>query len=182
MCKKIVFLSILILSVSLPAVAKNQSGAATLSTQYGRHILEGNQSLETTNFWGIGLGYNLTANWAVEGFYTRTESDAEAEDGSTTDTKVETYHLDTLYHFRPDTQLVPYVVVGLGAIYSTPEVGPDRDHFLFNYGVGIKYFFLDDLIALRGDIRHLVDFPEPDNNLQYSIGLTFQLGKPKPAR
>ena len=177
MFKKIIYLTILGLSFSLPAVAKNQSGTLNLSPVYGSHMFEGSQSLENTKFWGIGLGYNLTENWALEGFYTRTESDAEAEDTSTTDTKVETYHLDTLYHFRPDTKLVPYVVAGLGAIYNSPAVGPDRDHLLFNYGVGIKYFFLDDLIALRADVRHLIDLPGPDNNLQYSLGLTFQLGK-----
>ncbi len=182
MCKKIICLAILVLSFSLPAVAKNQSKALNLSPVYGSHMFEGTLSLENTKFWGIGLGYNLTKNWGVEGFYTRTESAAEAEDVSTTDTKVETYHLDALYHFRPDTNLVPYVVAGLGAIYYSPAVGPDRDHLLFNYGVGIKYFILDDLIALRADIRHLVDFPEPDNGLQYAIGLTFQLGKAAAAK
>ncbi len=34
---------------------------------------------------------------------------------------------------------------------------------------------------MRADVRHLVDFPEPDNSLQYSAGLVFQLGKPAPA-
>lgn len=180
MLKRIVYFAILFCCFSLPASAGMQSGALTLSPMYGNHMFEGTQSLETTDFWGIGLGYNLTENWAIEVGYSKTDTAAEAEDTSTIDTKVETYRLDTLYHFQPTKNLVPYVVAGIGAIYSSPAFGPDRDHFLFNYGVGIKYFFLDELIALRADVRHLIDFPEPDNNLQYSVGLTFQLGRPTP--
>ena len=145
----------------------------------GGHIFEGNQSLDTSSFWGIGLGYNFTENWAVEGVYTKTEADAE--DASTTDTTVETIHLDALYHFQPTNKLVPYLVAGVGGIYSDPDVGAERDHLLLNYGVGVKYFILDNLIALRADVRHLLDFPNPDHNLQYSAGLVFQLGRPAPA-
>lgn len=179
MVKKLLLLLLVSCCLTLPASAAIQSGAFTLSPMIGGHVFEGNQSLEHSKFWGAGLGYNLTENWALEGVYTRT--DAEADDASTTDTKVETIRLDTLYHFSPTQKLVPYIVAGLGGIYSNPDSGAERDHFLFNYGLGLKYFILDDLIALRADVRHLLDFPEPDNNLQYSAGLVFQLGKPAPA-
>ena len=180
MFKKIIYLTVLVFCFSLPVSAKNLPGAFTLSPMLGGHIFEGNQPLESTNIWGLGLGYNFTENWAIEGIYTRTDTDAEAEDNSTSATKVETYHLDALYHFQPTKKLVPYVVAGIGAIYSSPAVDSDRDHFFFNYGIGIKYFILDDLIALRAEVRHLIDFPEPDNNLQYLAGLTFHLGKSDP--
>lgn len=175
MLKKIMCLAVLLCCFSLTAAAENQSGAGAISLLLGHQTFEESLSLETAEVWGVGIGYNFNENWAVEGVYTSTNADAE--DLSTTDTKVETYHLDALYHFSPEKKLVPYIAVGLGAIYSSPEVGSDRDHVLFNYGVGIKYFILDNLIALRAEIRHLVDFPEPDNSLQYSAGLTFQLGK-----
>ena len=178
MLRRIFFLSVVLCMLAFPAAAANQAGAFSVSPMLGGHTFEGNLSLDTSAFWGIGLGYNLTENWGIEGVYTRT--DADAEDVSTTDTKVETYRLDVLYHFMPDQKFVPYIAAGLGAIYSSPDVGADRDHLLFNYGVGVKYFILDDLIALRADVRHLVDFPEPDNSLQYSAGLTFQLGKSSP--
>lgn len=178
MFKKFLVLTVVLCTLSLPAIAANLPGAFSISPMLGRHMFEGNLSLDTSTFWGVNLGYNLTGNWGLEGVYTRT--DADANDNSTTDTKVETYHLDVLYHFMPDHKLVPYVAAGLGAIYSSPDIGADRDHLLFNYGIGVKYFILDDLIALRADVRHLVDFPEPDNSLQYSAGLTFQLGKSSP--
>lgn len=179
MFKKVLLLLFVASCLALPVSAEIQPGAFTLSPMIGGHIFEGNQSLDESSFWGIGLGYNLTESWAVEGVYTRT--DADADDASTTDTKVETIRLDALYHFNSSNKLVPYLVAGLGGIYSDPDSGAERDHLLFNYGVGLKYFILDDLIALRADVRHLLDFPEPDNNLQYSAGLVFQLGKPAPA-
>lgn len=178
MLRKVTLLAFFICCLALPAGAEIQSGAFTLSPMIGGHLFEGNQSLETSSFWGFGLGYNITENWAVEGIYTKT--DADAEDASTTDTTVETIRLDALYHFQPTKKLVPYLVAGLGGIYSDPDVGAERDHLLFNYGVGVKYFILDNLIALRADVRHLLDFPSPDHNLQYSAGLVFQFGKPAP--
>jgi len=178
MFKRYFILTVVLCTLSLPAIAANLPGAFSISPMLGRHMFEGNLSLDTTTFWGVNLGYNFTENWGVEGVYSQTKADAS--DSSTTDTKVQTYHLDVLYHFMPDHKFVPYVAVGLGAINSSPDIGADRDHLLLNYGVGFKYFILDDLIALRADVRHLVDFPEPDNSLQYSIGLTFQLGKSSP--
>ncbi|MFK5925586.1 MAG: outer membrane beta-barrel domain-containing protein [Desulfuromusa sp.] len=175
MLKKMICLTLLLCCFSLPVIAANRSKTLNISPLIGAQVFEGNLSLDTSSFWGVGLGYNLTENWALEGIYT--ETDADAEDASTTNTKVETYRLDVLYHFWPDKKFVPYFAAGLGAIYSSPDVGADRDHLLFNYGIGFKYFILDDLIALRADVRHLVDIPEPDNSLQYSAGLTFQFGK-----
>ncbi|MCW8892157.1 MAG: OmpA family protein [Deltaproteobacteria bacterium] len=179
MLKKTTLLALFICCFTLPASAEIHPGAFTLSPMLGGHFFDGDQSLDSSSFWGLGLGYNFSENWAVEGVYTK--ADADAEDASTTDTKVETIHLDALYHFQPTKKLVPYFVAGLGGIYSSPDVGAERDHLLFNYGLGVKYFILDNLIALRADIRHLLDFPEPDHNLQYSAGLVFQLGKPASA-
>ncbi len=178
MYKKVLLMSFAFCCLSLPASAEIQPGAFTLSPMVGGHLFDGDQSLETSTLWGLAIGYNLNFNWALETAYTKTVADAK--DASTFDTKVETYRIDTLYHFQPRKKMVPYFVAGLGAIYSDPDVGAARDHLLFNYGVGIKYFILDHLIALRADIRHLIDLPEPNQNLQYTVGLTFQLGKPSP--
>ena len=179
MIKKYLMIALVLCLLAVPALAEIQPKAFTLTPLFGRHMFDGDQSLDTSSFWGFGLGYNFNENWAIEGIYTR--ADADAEDASTTDTKVETYRLETLYHFQPEKKLVPYLAVGLGGIYSDPDSGAERDHFLFDYGVGVKYFVLDHLIALRADLRHLMDFPEPDHNLQYSVGLTFQFGRPAPA-
>ncbi len=177
MPKTIIVLTLLLCCISLPVAAENRPRALNLSTMLGTQVFEGNQSLDSSVFWGINLGYNFTENWGIEGDYTQVKADAK--NNSTTDTKVKTYHLDLLYHFMPTQKFVPYFATGLGAIDSNPKQGQSRNHFLLNYGVGFKYFILDNLIALRADIRHLIDCPEPYNNLQYSAGLTFQLSRPK---
>jgi len=177
MFKKIICLSLLLCCASFPAAAENREKALNLSFMLGNQTFEGNQSLQTSTAWGVNLGYNFTENWGIEGVYTSTNADAK--NGSTTDTKVKTRRLDLLYHFIPTQKLVPYVALGVGSIESNPDDGSSRNHLLVNYGVGIKYFILDDLIALRVDVRHLLDFPEPDNSLQYSAGFTFQLSRPK---
>ena len=179
MVKKIIAIAFLLFCISSPVAAENQSGALNLSPMLGSQVFEGNQALDSSTFWGINLGYNFTENWGIEGVFTSTNADAK--DDSTSDTKVKTYRLDLLYHFMPTKKLVPYFALGFGAIDSNPDEGSSRSHLLFNYGVGVKYFILDNLIALRADVRHLLDFPEPYNNLQYSAGLTFQLGRPTPA-
>jgi OOP family OmpA-OmpF porin len=73
----------------------------------------------------------------------------------------------------PDSRLVPYVAAGLGGI--TLEDNPDGSNTnpLYNYGGGVKYF-LNDNVALRGDVRHMVTFDDHYNNLVYAVGLTFQ--------
>lgn len=170
---------LLVVLSALPGQAQIQENAWTLSPMIGGHLFDGDQDLETSTVLGLGLGYNLTRNWAIEGVFTQTEADADLP--GTADADVTTYRLDGLYHFQPDRQLVPYLAAGVGGISTDPQHGEERDHLLLDYGVGIKYFVLDHLIALRADIRHLMDFPEPDHNLQYTAGLTFQFGKAQPA-
>lgn len=178
--KRLLLAAVLLAGLSsLPAHAQIQEGAWTLSPLVGGHLFDGDQNLETSTTLGLGLGYNFTPNWALEGVLTHTEADADEPFAA--DTDITTYRLDGIYHFQPDQRLVPYLAAGIGGISSDPDTGRDRDHLLLNYGAGIKYFVLDHLIALRADIRHLMDFPEPDHNLQYTAGLTFQFGKPQPA-
>ena len=128
MSKKIV-LAMLLCCFALPASAAVHQGALTLYPHLGGQVFDGDQSLDTSTFWGISLGYNLTENWALEGVYTN--ADADAEDSSTSDTTVETFRLDGLYHFRPTEKLVPYLAAGLGGIYSDPDSDTNRDHLLF---------------------------------------------------
>ena len=144
----------------------------------GGHIFDDDQNLDDSFLMSLGLGYNLSKNWGVEAVFTDTDADADNVSGS--DTDVQTYRLDALYHFMSDNKLVPYLAAGIGGISAEPVVGDDRNHVLVNYGAGVKYF-ISDMFALRADVRHLLDLPDPDNNLIYSAGLLFQFGAPAPA-
>jgi len=165
------------LLIASGAFAEIKPGAFTLSPMAGGHVFEGDQGLEDSPFWFIGLGYNLTEKAALEAVWTY--ADADGDSSTDSDAEVHTFRLDALYHFTPEKKLVPYLAIGLGEIYSKYDQGGKRHHLLANAGGGLKYFFSES-VALRGDIRYLLDFPEPKNNLQYSAGLIFQFGAPTP--
>jgi OOP family OmpA-OmpF porin len=55
--------------------------------------------------------------------------------------------------------------------------GDSQNHFLLNYGGGLK-IFLTRNVALRGDVRNVINFHGSDrfSNLLYTAGLTYEIG------
>jgi OOP family OmpA-OmpF porin len=180
MYKKIMTVLLLCASLAVPGWTAVQPGAYSLSIMYGGQMFD-EQSLDHIDIWNFGLGYNIDENWGAELVYARSATGAEARDDSTSDTDIRQYRLDGIYHFMPSSQFVPYFAAGLGAQNYDLKGGGDESNLTANYGGGIKWFFLDDLIALRGDVRILIDLDEGANNLLYTAGLHFQLGKAAPA-
>jgi len=175
---RIVLSLIFTLALATAAAADIRPESFTLSPLIGGHLFDEDQNLENAFFWSLGLGYNLTDQAALEAVFSNTKADGESP--GVNDTEVRTYRIDALYHFLPKQRLVPYLAVGFGAINLNPDTGPSRKHFLADVGGGVKYF-LTDLIALRADLRYLLDFPVPENNLLCSAGLYFQFGQPPAA-
>jgi len=163
---------------SAVATAGIQERSFSFSPMVGGQVFEGDQHLKDALFWSIGLGYNLTENAALEAVFSKAETDSEISSASIV--RIQTLRIDALYHFNPERKLVPYLAVGLGQITSNPETGSSRLNFLVNAGGGLKYF-LNKSVALRGDLRYLFEFSDPENNLLCSAGLEFQFGKPTPA-
>lgn len=165
--------------------AASRSDSFSLSPMVGGYIFEGDQDLDDALTYSLGLGYNLTDTWSTEFVLNYFDANADSSSGSDVDGLV--YRLDTLYHFMPNSALVPYIAGGLGGMSLDPDNGKSDTNFLLNYGVGLKYFFTDDL-ALRGDVRHILAFGDPENNFTYTAGLTYLMGgkakeapKPLPA-
>jgi OOP family OmpA-OmpF porin len=153
--------------------AANRSDSFSLSPMIGGYIFEGDQDLDNALTYSLGLGYNLTDSWSTEFVLNYFNADTESSSGSDVDGLV--YRLDALYHFMPGNALVPYVAGGLGGITLDPDSGDSDTDFLVNYGVGLKYFFTEDL-AVRGDVRHIHAFGDPENNFVYTAGLTYLMG------
>jgi OOP family OmpA-OmpF porin len=161
--------------------AENQPGAFTISPLFGGYLFEGDQDLRHRPSYGIGFGYNFNEHCSAEAVFNHVDTDSRA-DGINDQGDVDAflYRLDGLYHFMPSKKLVPYIAVGAGVMTLDAKMGDkhvDND-FIANYGAGIKYF-LNDVVALRADVRHVMTFP--DNNLLYTAGLTFNLGGKKKA-
>lgn len=178
MSYRAIFAILLVLSFSTVATAGVKGESFYFSTMLGSHVFEGDQHLDNALFWSLGLGYNLTEQAALEAVFSQTKADGE----TSTDRGacVQTLRIDALLHFQPNHQLVPYLVTGLGQITNDPDSGSSTRHFMINLGGGLKYF-INDHVALAADLRYLLDFDQPDNNLLGSAGLIFQFGRSGPS-
>lgn len=174
---------ILLVTLATPGIAENRQGAFNLSPFVGGYVLDHDQHEVSRPIFGLRGGYNITENVGLEALFgyslTQTKKDFGARE-------VDNYRFggEVLYHFMPNEKLVPFVAAGFGATdFIEPDSPNNRNHYaaLFSYGLGLKYFVADD-VALRGDVRHAVLFDDiGDNNLEYSVGLTFQFGGEKKA-
>jgi OOP family OmpA-OmpF porin len=153
--------------------AQVKPGSLSLSPLVGGHLFEGDQDLEHNLTYGLGLGYSLDENWAVEAMFNYTDTETDT-DGDDVDAML--YRLDVLYNFMPSQRLVPYLAAGVGGITMDPDPGERDTDFIADYGGGLKYFLTEN-IALRGDVRHVLTFAE--NNLVYTVGLTLAFGGSK---
>lgn len=175
-----------VLTVAGSAWAGNQAGVFSVSPFFGGYIFDGVEHQEMSPTVGLRAGYNFTKNLGAEGAFGFTSSDGTKNDSNL---RVYNYNLDVLYHFIPDSQLVPFVAAGFGGRSAEYEAFDKmRTRGAFNYGAGVKYFLTDE-VAFRGDVRHLIfkdDLLGQVNNqtlhnVEYSVGISFLFGAAKPA-
>ncbi|BCR03463.1 membrane protein [Desulfuromonas versatilis] len=169
------------LLVSAAEAAPSGPGKLSLSLLGGYQLFEGNQGLDDGPVVGAALGYNFTSRWGIEGAvrYVNTETDAQPE----VDVRVFSLQLDALYHVLPNQRLIPYLAAGAGLYWTDRDPGASDEDLMVNWGIGLKYF-INDGLALRGDIRHILDFNTSDNredrelfhNLASTAGLSFVFG------
>jgi OOP family OmpA-OmpF porin len=182
MKKIMMFVTMLLVTAAAAAAqAEVKAGAFSVTPFAGGYLFEGNQDLKHAPVFGLRGGYHFTKNWAVEGVfhYLRTEHEAMA---GNPDVDVYGGAIEGLYHFMPDSRLVPFVALGAGGqLYRPTGNIKDRDRFTVDYGAGLKYFLTENL-ALRADVRHvLLPLHDEYNNLLYTVGLTFAFGGGKKA-
>ena len=92
------------------------------------------------------------------------------------------YGGELLYHFFPDNKFVPYLAAGYSGLHFDSKFIDGKPRGAFGYGVGAKYF-LNDNVALRADIRHLIYRMDnrSNSNLEYTLGAYFPFGGVQPA-
>jgi OOP family OmpA-OmpF porin len=187
---------LLCLAIGSNAMAEMQAGDISVTPFVGLYVFEGNQNLEESPMFGLGLGYQLDEHWGLEGVFAYIDADAKDDVAVTRDildppwtetdyrdpnhVDVCTYRLDALYHFMGFGSLVPYLAAGVGGITINDDlIEDDGTSFLVNYGGGVK-FFLNESWALRADVRHVIPFDDTYNNLAATVGVTYVIGA-KPA-
>lgn len=168
-----------ILSFSGSIWAETRVGAFNLTPQVGGYLFEGNQNLDDSFTFGLGLGYAWDQHWSTELFFNYIDAEF---DNKSKDVDGYLFRLDALYHFNPERRLVPFLAAGVGCITLDPHKyrGGSDTSFLLNAGGGLKYF-LTESIALRGDVRYVVPFDNTHHNLLYAINVDFVFGSKKKA-
>jgi outer membrane beta-barrel protein len=147
----------------------------------GGYTFDGVENLETRPISGLRVGYDFTKHWGVEGVFEYMRSKYSDANVIQAFPEVFGYRLEGLYHFMPQSRLVPYLAVGIGGrSIRFKDLPFDRNNVDVDYGVGLKYFLYDNL-ALRGDVRHVVLLNDNLNNLEYTLGISYYFGGPKPA-
>lgn len=172
----VLMLSLLILLMAGSARAEITPKTHSISPFIGGYVFDNDQELKDRAVYGLKVGYDFTKNWGTELVLDYVDTrDKRHNDAST---NVYNYRLEGLYHFMPDSNLVPYIAAGIGGQsidYSSSEGNTTKP--TFDYGVGLKYF-VTETFALRADIRHILVFGSVDNNIEYTAGLTWYIGKP----
>lgn len=179
----VVFIMLVMLSVpGINITAQIRPGAFTIAPHAGWYVFDGDQEISNAPVHGIGFGYNFTKNLGAEGVFDYVYSDSKPSDD---DRKTYSYRLDGLYHFIPDSEFVPYIAAGIGAITLNRESSGSNTSGSVNYGAGLKTFITESL-TIRGEVRHIYDLVDSHNNVAYTIGLTYFFGakekKTAPAR
>ncbi|MBI4634271.1 MAG: outer membrane beta-barrel domain-containing protein [Deltaproteobacteria bacterium] len=173
-----VYAIILTLATATGGHAGVKAGAYSLSPFIGGYTFEGNEDLKNSLVYGLRGGYQFTKNWGVEGFLNYIPTENESLAGKP-DVDVYGYGIEGLYHFLPESRLVPFLAVGVGGMrYDGSDGVEDRNKLAVDYGAGLK-FFLTENLALRADVRHVLPFNDRYHNLLYTVGLTFSFGGEK---
>lgn len=170
-----VFITFLLLLLALSsAYAEVKKGSFSVTPFAGFYMFEGNEDLKESYNVGLRAGYNITESIGLEGFAHYVPTDTKEGDA---DVNLYSYGLEGLYHFMPDSNLVPFIAIGVGGIhYST--VFEQTDKLSVDYGAGVKYFVTDG-IAIRADVRHVLPLDDNYNNLLVSLGVNFAFGGEK---
>jgi OOP family OmpA-OmpF porin len=170
----IVFMVIMVIATS--GYCQIRPGAFSVSPFVGGFWFEGNQDLDHRPVYGLKLGYDFTKNIGAEATFDYVNTHYTTAD---INTNVYNYRVEALYHFMPDSKLVPFIAVGVGGMsIDYKDATHDKDRATFDYGLGLKYF-LTDWLALRADVRHVLAFGSVYNNLEYTAGLVFYFGGKK---
>jgi VCBS repeat-containing protein len=160
--------------------AQMQTQKAMFSLMPGGMVFEKNKNIGDGPVIGVGLGYSFTPRLDAEllaiygqhnvSFWDETKQEADYEKSNSY-----SYFMNIQYHLTSCKVFVPYLNLGIGSMDFESDDVDNKNALRLNYGLGAKYF-LNESIALRGDVYHLFSFDDPDNQLVCSLGLTFQLG------
>ncbi len=179
MKKALLFAAAGLLAIASLASAANKEGQFSISPVIGGYSYEGRQHMDTNLVYGMRGGYNFTKHFGVEALFDYVNTSPTQR---LLDVDMYRYGGELLYHFFPDNTLVPYVAAGYSGLHFDGRTIDEKVRGAFDYGVGAKYF-LNENVALRGDVRHIIYRmnDRTNSNLEYTLGAYIPFGGVTPA-
>ncbi|MDR2405670.1 MAG: OmpA family protein [Deltaproteobacteria bacterium] len=186
MKSKILILAAFALVLSFPSLAAAQIEPESLhlSIMGGAIFPDHSVRMDNGALVGLGLGYNFTKNWGIEGFghYAFNLDDkVDSPDEIANDNDIFMGRFNGIYHFLTDYNFVPYFTLGVGAMKIEGNDREDYSSASANAGLGFKYFF-NEVVALRMEANEVVAFKKVDGKRfsapSITAGLTFQFAQP----
>lgn len=166
---------------------------------------EGDQPLEDGPYLNLRLGYDLDEWWGLEGgvmfapkldenlvdgagAYVRKDSagnwvrtsqqqsHSRGKDRNFGDTWMASAYGELLFHFTRWERLDPFLAGGLGLnFYGKDVVDDGKSEFVFRAGGGVMWHF-NDVWAVRGDFRLMLDSDNTEFNNLIEVGLVWNWG------
>lgn len=169
-------------SASVASAEYDQSGRLELSPYLGAGIPDGyGISLDPGPVAGARFGLWLNQAWSVEASVERLFS----KDGSGTGAAMNSFRLNGLWSFLPESSLRPFVTVGFGDEWAQLPGSINRNGFAPNVGAGFRAF-IDDRSGFRFDARYVPTYVSTalsgshwQSNVEVTAGLFFLFGGPK---
>lgn len=149
----------------------------------GYQHFDDQRDLDNSPVYGVGLELRMLPRWAVEAVFSYAEPDQKYVGGNATFREV---RVDGLHYFgTPADRWNPYVAVGFGRadFDNGPELntkGSYHDEAQVNAGGGIRYN-VNDLFALRADIRGFHGINESTFDARASVGFSLALNQARQA-
>lgn len=172
---RFLFVALVMMTVAATVHAEVKAGSFSITPFVGGYFFENNQDLKDSAIVGLRAGYNFTENLGLEAFasFLTTEiNDVSSEPWM----DVAGYGIEGLYHFFPDSRIVPFLALGIGGThYNDTAVTSSEDKLTVDYGAGVK-FFLTENIALRADVRHVMPLDNNYNDFLCMVGINFAFG------
>ncbi len=160
--------------------AANSEYKYEITPMIGGVYTEGNLDLER-NYAdaGLSLGFNLDDSMfdQVELGFLRSLEDVDyTKNGTNENTGVTRIFANLVKEYGLSDSTSLYALIGAGVELFDNEQFDNEDGLFGNYGVGIKYK-ISEAVALKADVRHLIEVDHGDNNLLYTVGLAIPFGK-----
>jgi opacity protein-like surface antigen len=120
------------------------------------------------------FGWELDVSFTPE-FFEGNDADFDFDGGSNVVTAMGNAIIGVPIGGQRDAGFRPYLTAGLGMLQTEARTDDDLLHvdnseFGFNVGAGAVGFFSDH-IGLRGDIRYLRSFEDPEEDNEFDLGV-----------